>query len=185
MCFQHKVSGSCAASGCVWEKKCQSSALWGRHFGGFKDISPPLAVPEVVGAAGSGSYSSEPTAQGSKLVELQLGLGKDGLGKGSWTLLLEGLFLFFLLPICKKGPRYASAACLPGVWPCLFHHPRFSGELPCSAQQPALGTILVVDFWGVEQCTSSPGVNGHKAFCFPVLFTGKAMTCSRFGKVKF
>lgn len=95
----------------------------------------PLAVPEGVEAAGSAATILSPHPQLRPPLELQLGLGKDGLSKGSWKLLLKGLFPFFLLPICKKGPRQISAACLPGIWPCLFQHLRFSGELTsqCSA----------------------------------------------------
>lgn len=125
MCFQHMFSGSSAASGHEREEVSVRAQLSGdATLGMLQRHQSPLAVPEAVGVAGSGSHDSKPPSptQTSKLVELLLGWGKDGLSKGSWRLLLKGLFLF-LLPICKKGPRQASAACLPGVWPCLSQRP--------------------------------------------------------------
>lgn len=107
------VSGSCAASGHMWKRKGSVRAqlsgdvtlrMLQRH-------QSPLAVPEGVGAAGSGSHNSKPPSptQASKLLDLQLGLGKDGLSKGSWRLLLTGLFLFFCSPSVKKSQTGISS----------------------------------------------------------------------------
>lgn len=140
-CVRGKVSVRAQLSG-----DAKPQVLWWlqRH-------QSPLAVLEGVGAAGPGSHNSKPPCStlASNLVELQLSLGKGGLSTGGWRLLLKGLFHFFLLPICKKGLRQASAACLPEFWPCLFQQPGFSGKLP-SQRSAALGTILGAAFRGVQ-----------------------------------
>lgn len=90
-----------------------------------------LAGPGGLWAARPGSPNTKPPRPTltSQLVGLLLDQGKDGLIQGGWRLLLNRLFLF-LPPICRKGLRQASAACFPGVWPCLFQHLGFPGELP-------------------------------------------------------
>lgn len=83
--FSAYVSGSCAASGhvCEWEKTSVSElSSLGMPPWWLQRHHSPLAVPEGVGSAGSGSNNSKPPSptQASKL-ELQLGLARIGWAK--------------------------------------------------------------------------------------------------------